>query len=166
MLSLMSKQSLQTRFEKWVIGIQADLLAYASSILGNHDMALDVTQEALMQTFRQLRQGRDITSWKSYTYAVLRRFAIRQRQSQHQQKPMSAQDLQAIYATSQPAWRDDFEHLMHHLNDFKPDLKEIVVLKAMNSLTFKEISEITGTPMQTVVSKYKSAITQLKSKLN
>ncbi len=51
------------------------------------------------------------------------------------------------------------------LNQLKPYLKEIIILKHYHQLKFKEISEITNTPVGTLKARFHRAVAQMKELL-
>jgi RNA polymerase sigma-70 factor (ECF subfamily) len=52
------------------------------------------------------------------------------------------------------------------LRDLPVDQREVIVLKVYEGMTFKEIAELTDVPSDTVASRYRYALSKLRSVLS
>jgi len=63
--------------------------------------------------------------------------------------------------------KDEFnEKLEAALNELPPEQRDVFIMNEVDGLSFKEISEITGLPVNTLLSRKHYAVKQLKKKLN
>jgi len=59
----------------------------------------------------------------------------------------------------------DVDEAQQALTQLKPGPREVVTLRIWSGLSFAEISAVTGVPLSTVYDQYKSALAELKQKL-
>ena len=80
---------------------------------------------------------------------------------------LAGKETRQLASNSQPD--SDFEvrdTVISALKQLKPYLKEIIILKHYHQLKFKEISEITNTPVGTLKARFHRAIAQMKGFLD
>ena len=51
------------------------------------------------------------------------------------------------------------------VDELPGDVREVVILRAFSGLTFRQIGELTGTPLPTVVSRYRAGLSRLGPQL-
>ena len=143
----------------------------ALALLGNHDDALDISQEAFVKTWQSLHSF-DLT-WPFYPwyYTILKRLALnalRARGRRHEasaderawEEPLDSADneeARQVYRTS---------ILVHQvMAKLTVDDREIISLKDVQDYAYKDIAIILGIPTGTVMSRLYTARARFKKML-
>ncbi|PYS73293.1 MAG: hypothetical protein DMF69_05170 [Acidobacteria bacterium] len=152
------------------------IFALAYGMLGREEDARDATQETFLAAFRNLRGFRGeakVSSW-------LHRIAVNQcitRQRRAKVRSESALDDEqeknagsfAIPTSLSPARLTEGAQVTYAVrtavNTLPFELRQIVVMKEFEELTFREISEALDLPLSTVKSRLYTALKQLQMKL-
>jgi RNA polymerase sigma-70 factor (ECF subfamily) len=152
------------------------IFALAFGMLGREEDARDATQETFLAAFRNLRAFRGeakVSSW-------LHRIAVNQcitRQRRAKVRNESALETEeeknaASFATPirySPVriveGRETTEEVRLAVNSLPVELRQIVVMKEFEELTFKEIADALDLPLSTVKSRLYTALKQLQMRL-
>ena len=152
------------------------IFALAFGMLGREEDARDATQETFLAAFRNLRAFRGeakVSSW-------LHRIAINQcitRQRRAKVRNETGLELEAeknAVAFSLPAHasparvaegQERSEAVRRAVSALPTDLRQVVVMKEFEELTFQEISEALDLPLSTVKSRLYTALRQLHMRL-
>lgn len=155
--------SLERDLEATYARLSRGLLAQALGIVGDAALAEDVVQDAFVRVWRRRERLRDRGRLDGYLYAAVRNLALdqlrrRRTRSEHQPK------LAVKIVTSTPPG-PDAERIDRALSELPPEQREVVVLRVHLGLSFPEVAERTGSPLGTVHSRYRYAMTQLRGRL-
>jgi RNA polymerase sigma-70 factor, ECF subfamily len=152
------------------------IFALAFGMLGREEDARDATQETFLAAFRNLRAFRGeakVSSW-------LHRIAVNQcitRQRRAKVRNESALETEeeknaASFATPirySPVriveGRETTAAVRLAVNSLPVELRQIVVMKEFEELTFKEIADALDLPLSTVKSRLYTALKQLQMRL-
>lgn len=152
------------------------IFALAYGMLGREDDARDATQETFLAAFRNLRGFRGeakVSSW-------LHRIAVNQcitRQRRAKVRSESALDdeqerQEASFATTlqeSPAslveGRQETLAVRRAINSLPLELRQVVIMKEFEELTFREIADVLDLPVSTVKSRLYTALKQLQLRL-
>lgn len=152
------------------------IFALAYGMLGREEDARDATQETFLAAFRNLRGFRGeakVSSW-------LHRIAVNQcitRQRQARVRSEAALDDEeeknvAGFATPvhySPArvveGRQEMVAVRRAINSLPIELRQVVVMKEFEELTFREIADVLDLPLSTVKSRLYTAMKQLQMRL-
>src|ERR1700752_1357005 len=151
------------------------IFALTYGMLGREEDARDATQETFLAAFRNLRGFRGeakVSSW-------LHRIAVNQcitRQRRARVRNESALDDDGDKANSfaaplesSPARvteeRQRTVAVRRALNTLPIELRQVVVMKEFEELTFREIAEALDLPLSTVKSRFYTALKQLQMRL-
>ena len=141
----------------------------ARLLVGNSADAEDLVQEASLRAFRALDQyhGGDSKSWvlvivRNLCYSFLsknRRVGetVEFAEEEHS-SPAETPESAALQVSSSAEVRRAIAAL-------PPEYKETLVLRELEELSYREIAEITGVPVGTVMSRLSRARQQLKQEL-
>jgi RNA polymerase sigma-70 factor, ECF subfamily len=140
---------------------------------GNREVAQDLLQETFTRiwfaahTF-DLQKG----NFKGWLYKIALNITRNEMSKKrydyfyHDVTDFTNKDSQALTAKSRPDVEFEIKDaVIYALNKLKPFLKEIILLKHYHQLKFKEISEITNTPVGTLKARFHRAISQMKEML-
>lgn len=139
------------------------IFSVAAGILGRREDAEDITSEffiRLWNTAHKYRRGRGHRAW---LITIAHNMTI-----DYQRKHSREQAVEEIPEVSQMQWdlnenqilgRISLEQALKLLGQ---EERQIINLKIMGELTFREIAAIIGSPLGTVTWRYQSAIKKLK----
>jgi RNA polymerase sigma-70 factor, ECF subfamily len=152
------------------------IFALTYGMLGREEDARDATQETFLAAFRNLRGFRGeakVSSW-------LHRIAVNQcisRQRRAKVRSESALEDEQESATSifaapfshSPAYvaegRQETLAVRRAINSLPIELRQVVVMKEFEELTFREIADALDLPLSTVKSRLYTAFKQLQMRL-
>ncbi len=149
--------------------------------LGGGDDANDITQEAFIKAWRNLkRYRREAASFRTWMFAILRNTAIdfARKKSRKGSSPFSAFDtedggnrLLETLPDDAPQPDDLFaeaeskEALERALAALPFRAREVLLLKYFEDMTFDEIGRALGEPLNTVKSRHRRALALVRSAL-
>ena len=133
----------------------------------NAEDARDLTQEAFVKAFRNLKSFRLESSFYTWLYRIAMNLAIdhTRKQKRRETKEFDEQvgtrnsegDLSEIHRAESPRKALERKQLMAAINDALQKLPEeqrqIVVLREVQGLSYREISEVMDIPEGTVMSR-------------
>jgi RNA polymerase sigma-70 factor, ECF subfamily len=146
MLPADAKSIIDSLFESWY----AVMVRYSGRMLGRLDVAEEVTQDAFMQLYRELCDGRPIENPRAWTFCVLRRQAARQIQH-HIRREVSLNSLDIFDMAAAPAAPESLDayDVERMLGVLTPRELEVVLLR-MEALKYCEIAAELGVSANTV----------------
>jgi RNA polymerase sigma-70 factor, ECF subfamily len=137
---------------------------YLTVFLGSRDAADEVLQETFIRLVRRRGKLALVENLYAYVCAVARNEALRyvERRSRDLQrlKPLTGADL--FPEADDVERRDTAQAVVEGLHRLGPEQREVVELKIYGGLTFREIGDVTGVPLQTAATRYRSALERLK----
>lgn len=165
---------------------EADALAYLDQLYGaalrmtrNPADAEDLVQETFAKAYASFAQFTPGTNLKAWLYRILTNTFIntyRKKQRQPQSSGQEVEDWQLARAEShtsvglRSAEMDALDRMPHSavteaMNELPADFRLAVYLADVEGFAYKEIAEIMGTPIGTVMSRLNRGRTQLRAKL-
>jgi RNA polymerase sigma-70 factor (ECF subfamily) len=131
------------------------------------DDALDIAQEALLRFFRTLARfdrRRPVRPWLTQIVRNLVRDRGRRRKIRREeaQRPVSPDVIveprdKGLDPEARTVRRDQQERLWRLVGDLPPRLREILVLRDYQGLSYQEMADLLGIPMGTVMSRLHKA---------
>ncbi|MFA6099374.1 MAG: RNA polymerase sigma factor [Patescibacteria group bacterium] len=133
----------------------------------------DIVQEAFVKAWKNLKKFNLDLSFRTWLFTIAKNVLLDQIKKK---RPMifslSDQDDAFIdVEDSKPLpdamldIRDSDERVAILLNELTPAQRATVVLHVMEDLTFREIGEVLGQPMETVKTRYRRAIASLSKQI-
>ena len=159
----------RSRFEQLVLPHLDAAVNLAGWLLRNRADAEDVAQEAMLRAYRFFDQfrGGDARAWllqivRNSCYTWLRKNRPLELMAEFDEelhgKPSPSPETLAARA-------DERQQLMRALESLPPRFREVLVLREWEECSYKEIAEITGTPIGTVMSTLSRARERLQRTL-
>ena len=139
------------------------MFALALSILKNHADAEDAMQEAFLKVIQSIGTYRKDGNARAWLMSITRNTAIDIMRKK--KDTVCIEDFSAIPKHSD---RKDFTEqliLGDALMNLEQNDREIIVLKIVSGMKFREISELVGLPLTTVQKRYQRALKNLKRQL-
>ena len=163
----------QTRFEAVVLPHLDAAYALARWLTRNEADAADVVQEACLRAFRYFDSYREGDA-KSWLLRIVRRACYdwlgRNRPAElvslasegdpdipGHDPPAATIDADALLQS-----RSDLQHLDRLIEELPPPLREVIVLRELHELDYRQIAEVTGVPIGTVMSRLHRARAALR----
>ncbi|MCU0240127.1 MAG: sigma-70 family RNA polymerase sigma factor [Pyrinomonadaceae bacterium] len=152
------------------------IFALCFGMLNREEDARDAVQETFISAFRNLANFRGdakVSSW-------LHRIAVNQCLTKHRRTKVRAesyledetesnQEIFALPETNSPSniiEQDEKTRIIRQaVSSLPDDLKQVIVMKEFQELTFQQISETLDMPLSTVKSRVYTALKQLRMKL-
>ena len=150
------------------------IYALARRMIGDHEEALDVTQETFLRAVRhrrQLKPGLNISGW---LIRVARNLCIDRLRARRKQRAASldavgAGQIADDSAGQEPAARfiaaERQEQLEAALERLAPEHREILILRDIMDLSYQQVAETLDVPLGTVMSRLHRARAMLRKEL-
>jgi len=152
------------------------IFALAFGMLGREEDARDATQETFLAAFRNLRGFRGDAKVSSWLHRIaVNQCITRQRRAKVRGETAledEAEKNAAVFAlpldVSPARTVEKIERsvaVRRAVGSLPPDLRQVVVMKEFEELTFQQISEALELPLSTVKSRLYTALRQLQFRL-
>ncbi len=152
------------------------IFALSFGMLGREEDARDATQETFLAAFRNLRAFRGEAKVSSWLHRIAvnqcltrqRRAKVRKESAIETEEEKNAASFAAplSYSPARTAeGRQTTAAVRLAVNNLPLELRQVVVMKEFEELTFKEISEALDLPLSTVKSRLYTALKQLHMRL-
>ena len=149
------------------------IFALTYGMLGREEDARDATQETFLAAFRNLRGFRGEAKVSSWLHRIAVNQCIsRQRRSKVRSESALEEEHEASFATPRnwsPAHlaegRQETAAVRRAINSLPVELRQVVVMKEFEELTFREIADALELPLSTVKSRLYTALKQLQMRL-
>lgn len=153
------------------------IFALCFGMLGREDDAADATQEAFVAAYRNIKKFRGeakVSSWL-HRIAVNQCLTIKRRQKSRAEDHLDSEDgsedrvfvASASGSPANTAERAERMSLIRNAVAALPgDLRQVIVMKEFEEMTFQEISDTLELPLSTVKSRLYTALKQLRHKLD
>jgi RNA polymerase sigma-70 factor, ECF subfamily len=152
------------------------IFALAFGMLGREEDARDATQETFLAAFRNLRGFRGEAKVSSWLHRIaVNQCITRQRRAKVRSEtaledeaeknaavfalPIDASPARAVENTERSS------AVRRAVCALPTDLRQVVVMKEFEELTFQEIADVLGLPLSTVKSRLYTALRQLQMRL-
>jgi RNA polymerase sigma factor, sigma-70 family len=152
------------------------IFALAYGMLGREEDARDATQETFLAAFRNLRGFRGEAKVSSWLHRIaVNQCITRQRQSRvrseaalddEQEKDAASFAMPVHYSPLRVVeGRQETAAVRRAINSLPIELRQVVIMKEFEELTFREIAEVLELPLSTVKSRLYTAMKQLQMRL-
>ena len=146
------------------------IFALTYGMLGREEDARDATQETFLAAFRSLRNFRGEAKVSSWLHRIAVNQCIsRQRRSKVRSESTLEDEHETQASSYSPAHvaegRQETAAVRRAINSLPVELRQVVVMKEFEELTFREIAEALDLPLSTVKSRLYTAMKQLQMRL-
>jgi RNA polymerase sigma-70 factor (ECF subfamily) len=150
------------------------IFALAYGMLGREEDARDATQETFLAAFRNLRGFRGEAKVSSWLHRIAVNQCITRQRRAKVRNESAFEDDEAANSFAAPAGsspaivaegREKTLAVRRALNSLPIELRQVVVMKEFEELTFREIAEALELPLSTVKSRLYTGLKQLQMRL-
>src|SRR5437762_1452016 len=152
------------------------IFALSFGMLGREEDARDATQETFLAAFRNLRGFRGEAKGSSWLHRIaVNQCITRQRRAKVRGETALEDEAEknaavfALPAEASPARTAEYversKAVRKAVSALPPDLKQVIVMKEFEELTFQEIADALEIPLSTVKSRLYTALRQLQLRL-
>jgi RNA polymerase sigma-70 factor (ECF subfamily) len=150
---------------------------FAYKYAGNPQEAEDITQEVFVKVWKNLKKFDKQKNFKNWIFPIAKNTAI---DFLKKKKAMQFSDFEnekgenilaetiidsSLLPVELLERKDMLGMLMKAMNKLLPKYRKVLLLRHNDDLTFREISRITGEPLNTVKSRHRRALMMLKKLL-
>ena len=144
----------------------AAMFSHAMSLLRNDAAARDIMQDIFLKLAEGSIDQNSILNPRSYLLRMVHHASVDLMRRSKVRADYAAKDHAEILQVSADPDREAFRRKLEEaLRQLPDEQREVVVLKLWQELTFEEISDICGIPMNTAASRYRYALDKLRSLL-
>lgn len=154
----MQPSSLPQLWRSWLEANGRRFLLFARDQTRCEADAHDVLQDALVESWR--RHG-EAPPPDALVFATIRRRAI-DLARRNERRELREHAVEWFVAANEPALDAELERAVKAL---PPNLREVVVLKVWSELTFQQVADTLGIPLNTAASRYRYALEHLREAL-
>src|SRR5271157_5434970 len=140
----MNDEQTRTRFETLLLPLMSDAYNLARWLMKNQEDAEDMVQESYLRAFRFFGSFHEGTNCRAWFLRVVRNTCY---------TALGSRDVKDKKAT--------VEAVREAIAALPVDFREVVVLRELQGLSYKEISDVSGVPLGTVMSRLARARHQL-----
>ncbi|MEO5657460.1 MAG: sigma-70 family RNA polymerase sigma factor [Nitrospiria bacterium] len=168
----------KAEFEALTLGYLDSLYAFALILTGNSDDAYDLVQDAYLRAYRFYHRYQPVTNYKAWLFTLTKNLFINRYHQRAREVSLTDMELVDVddeaYESPTPllvaaqsrhergVFRHDFQDALAALPE---KLRLAVLLKDIEGFDYKEIAEIMGCPLGTVMSRLSRGRNQLKKSL-
>ncbi len=143
----------------------AMLYRYALLIVADPAVAEDAVHEVFVKLLAGSSRRDDIQSSLAYLRRAVRNQCYSWLRTRQRDAPAAVPGAGSLLEPVRPAPQDDRLMLEEALRALPPEQREVVHLKVFEGLTFSQIADVTGVPLNTAASRYRYAIGKMGEQL-
>jgi|ERR1700736_3622698 RNA polymerase sigma factor (sigma-70 family) len=156
----MDDENTRARFEALMLPLMHDAYNLARWLMKNQEDAEDMVQESYLRAFRffgSFREGTNCRAWllrivRNTCYTALAARKQREKEVRFEEEAGEVEDPSPLPSVSL-AKKATIETVREAIAALPVDFREAVVLRELEGLSYKEISNVSGVPIGTVMSR-------------
>jgi RNA polymerase sigma-70 factor (ECF subfamily) len=159
-------------FEDLVNAYKQKAYYVALGFVGNHEDALDLSQDAFVKAFKAIKTFDLNSPFFPWFYKIIKNHCLNYIKKNQRVRNDSLEELEeetfAQFEDDRPDPRDMYAdsetrtQLWRAIDKLKPDFREIIIMKHFHNLSYKEIAEALDIPIGTVMSRLFNARQELR----
>jgi len=165
---VMNEEDIRARFEALILPLMNDAYNLARWLMRNPQDAEDMVQESCLRAFKffgSFHQGTNPRAWllrivRNTCYTALARSERRTREVSLEEEAVEIADTSPL-PSAVLSRKVTLEAVRAAIEELDSDFRETIVLRELEGLSYKEISEVTDAPIGTVMSRLSRGRNQL-----
>jgi len=152
--------------------LRDELIGTLFSMLGSHEDAQDVAQEAFLKCWRVRRKVRRIRNLKAWVFRIALNAArdLQRNAWRRKSRPLDPAMIQPSHPEISPVdvlvHSEALERLRIALVDLRPEEREVFLLRQNGELTYEQIALVRRRPVGTVKTQMRTALIKLRKVLH
>ena len=155
------KDALCTLYEQ----TKSAVFGFALSIVQNAQDAEDILQDTFISVYTNACNYKMLGKPLGWMLTIARNLALMKLRQRKKAVDIPQDEWSLFIAHAQPISNEDKLVLEAALKRISPEESQIVMLHAVTGFKHKEIAQVLGLPLSTVLSKYNRALKKLKTAL-
>ena len=152
-------------FRALVERYEREAIAHARAILGSREDALDMVQEAFLDAYRALDRFDRDREFYPWFYVILRNRCYGLLKSRKMRAVVNEEVCRDLIVTASSGAASEVEDVEEALLELGSEDREIILLKYLDDLTYRQLAERLAIPIGTVMSRLFHARRRLREKL-
>ena len=162
-------------FQELVSRYHQKIYVVLTGLLRNREDALEIAQEAFFRAYKKIKSFQGGSSFYTWLYRIAVNLAIDSQRRQKRNPLEFRETMDGLFEEQNEVARDPFsdvqdrelrEKLISAINDLTPEHRAVIILRAVEGLSYKDIGEILGCSEGTVMSRLHYARKKLQEKLS
>ena len=156
----MIDEQTRARFESLLLPLMNDAYNLTRWLMKNQEDAEDMVQESYLRAFRFFASFHEGTNCRAWFLRIVRNTcytALGNRDMKQKQVPLDSETDEIADTSPLPpvslSKKATVEAVREAIAALPVDFREVVVLRELEGLSYKEISEVSGVPIGTVMSR-------------
>lgn len=138
----------------------------AMSILANQTDAEDIVQDTFISIYENAEKYKGNGKAMAWIFTIARNHSLMKIRERQKRNHINLDDVYDVGIENNIEQEIHNEKLVKLLLEvLKEDERQIVIMHAMSNIKHKDIAEIMGLPLSTVLSKYKRSLKKLKTEM-
>jgi RNA polymerase sigma-70 factor (ECF subfamily) len=143
-------------------------------VVHDRDDAMDVAQETFYRAFKNIKRFKGGSNFYTWIYRIAVNLAIDLQRRKKRSSVDLKEDMDEVIVETEASGNDPFrelhdrrlgEKLFRAIDELTPDHKAVIVMRAVEGLSYKEIGRIMGCSEGTIMSRLHYARKKLQEKL-
>ncbi|MBI4168896.1 MAG: RNA polymerase sigma factor [Acidobacteria bacterium] len=153
----------ESAFDELVVRHRQTVYRLAYRLMGSHEDADDLSQEAFMKAYRGLRGFRGEAAFRTWVTRIVVNLALNARQARRAAVPLeAAADLRSEATGTEATLRSQVKGAV---GDLPPRQRQVLRLKVYGGLKFSEIARAAGMSVGTAKATFFQAVRNLRVRL-
>lgn len=162
----MNDEQTRARFESLMLPLMKEAYSLARWLMRNEADAQDAVQESYLRAFRFFEGFHEGANPRAWLLRIVRNTCYSALGAPHRRETPSEPELEALEdpapsPQAKLATKATVEAVREAIAALPVDYREVVILRELDGLSYKEISEVAGIPLGTVMSRLSRARDQL-----
>lgn len=150
--------------EEYLEKHQNDFYILAYGYVKNRDAALDIVQESAYKALKSVRNLKDVSAIKTWFYRILVNTTMSYLRKN--KRIIYSDQLPEIAANVQTELGEDVYQLYEAVDQLKPKLKTVIILRYFEDMKIEDIAEILNSNVSTVKSRIYNALEKMRIIMN
>jgi RNA polymerase sigma-70 factor (ECF subfamily) len=152
-------------FEELVRRWQAPIGRFLARQLGRTEQVADLCQEVFLRVYRAGPRYRESGAFSTWLYRIALNLARDAARRRRKLRPLPDDLAQVAPAESPCEQRERIAAVSAALADLPENLREVLVLRHYEGLSFEQIARILDTPASTLKSRFAAALDRMRTRL-
>ena len=140
-------------FSHLVRKYQPEAIGHAVAILGTLEDALDAVQDAFLDAYQAVGRFDGSKKFYPWLYTILRNRCFKMLAARRKQAAAGADAIEILTQTAEHSFSVPSSIVDRALRELAAEDRELLTLKHLDGLSYKDIAEVLGIPVGTVMSR-------------